>query len=295
MMRRLSLGAIVFLCILTSDLRAQVKGAKKPSFDSGGVQIHYTVQGKEDGEPVLLIHGFTANIDMQWAPVIKALSKDYKVIAFDCRGHGGSEKPHDPAKYGLEMARDAIRLLDHLKIDKAHVVGYSMGGIITLQIAARFPERVKTATLGGAGLVTQERMQLLEVLADSLEQGKGIAPLIVALTPKNQRQPTEEEIKTVNTFLMALNDSKALAALIRAATGKEMFLSDEQVKAIKMPMLALIGSDDPFLADVEQLKKRLPDLPVVQIDKADHITAFTREEFIQAIKKFLDAHGTGKR
>src|SRR2546421_195046 len=83
-----------------------------------------------------------------------------------------------------EMTKDAVRLLDHLKIDKAHVVGYSMGGGIALQMAARYPERVRTATLGGAGLPLPERAQLMEALADSLEQGKGLGPLIVALTPK---------------------------------------------------------------------------------------------------------------
>jgi len=149
MSRRLVVGLVVGCCLVPAGLRAQAPEVKKPSFDSDGVQIHYIVQGKEDGEPVLLIHGFSVNSEMLWDPVLKALAKDYKLIAMDCRGHGGSEKPHDPAKYGLEMTKDAVRLLDHLKIDKAHVVGYSMGGSITLQLAARHPERLRTATLGG--------------------------------------------------------------------------------------------------------------------------------------------------
>src|SRR6516225_11708196 len=103
-------------------------------FDSNGVKIRYLVEGK--GEPVLLIHGFTAGIEMQWAlpGIIKELAKDYRVIALDNRGHGRSDKPHDAKKYGMEMVNDAIRLMDHLKIKKAHVVGYSMGAMITSKL-----------------------------------------------------------------------------------------------------------------------------------------------------------------
>src|SRR5438105_13928539 len=110
MPRGLAYGLVVWLCLIPARVRAEVPELKKPYFDSGGVKIHYVVRGKEDGEPVLLIHGFTVNIETQWAPVLQALARDYKVIAMDCRGHGGSEKPRDPAKYGLEMARDAVRL-----------------------------------------------------------------------------------------------------------------------------------------------------------------------------------------
>jgi pimeloyl-ACP methyl ester carboxylesterase len=84
------------------------------------------VTGRENGEPVVLIHGFASNIEAQWTPVIGALKKDYKVIAMDIRACGGSGKPHDSKKYGIEMMNDVARLLDHLKIDKAHIVGYSV-------------------------------------------------------------------------------------------------------------------------------------------------------------------------
>jgi pimeloyl-ACP methyl ester carboxylesterase len=123
MSRRLLPTVICFFLIL-AGLRGDAPGLKEPSFDSAGIPIHYMVLGKKDGEPVLLIHGFTGTIETQWAPVIKALATDYRVIALDCRGHGGSGKPHDPKQYGIEMVKDAVRLLDHLKIDKAHVAGY---------------------------------------------------------------------------------------------------------------------------------------------------------------------------
>src|SRR5689334_3905667 len=83
-----------------------VHGAEDRFFDSKGVKIHYTVEGQ--GEPVVLIHGFAANIQFQWGlPGIRsALAKQYRVIALDCRGHGQSGKPHAPSMYGMEIVED---------------------------------------------------------------------------------------------------------------------------------------------------------------------------------------------
>jgi pimeloyl-ACP methyl ester carboxylesterase len=283
------------VCFLVPTcLRADQPQPKKPVFDSGGVSIHYVVEGKEDGEPVLLIHGFTANIENQWTPVIKELTPDYKVIALDCRGHGASGKPHDPKQYGLEMVKDPIRLLDHLKIQKAHVVGYSMGASIALQIAVRYPERVRTLTLGGAGLPRPGRERMLLNLAESLEKGNGLGPLILALNPKDRPEPTKEQIKQIDAILLARNDPKALAAVSRGSTNKDLVPSEDQIKGIRMPVLALIGEVDPLRAGVDELKKRLPDMKVVVIDKADHINAFNRPEFVDGLKEFLDAHRTTK-
>jgi pimeloyl-ACP methyl ester carboxylesterase len=117
-------------------------------FDSGGVRIHYIVEGK--GEPVVLIHGFAVDLTLNWAApgIIKALADRYQVIAIDDRGYGRSDKPHDPQKYGRNMVSDVARLLDHLSIRKAHIVGYSMGGRIASASLIDYPERVRSAVLG---------------------------------------------------------------------------------------------------------------------------------------------------
>ena len=127
-------------------------------YDSGpkvfifnGVPIQYSIEGK--GEPVVLIHGLFASARINWriSGIIKALAKDYQVIAMDVRGHGGSGKPKEDEAYGVEMMEDVVRLLDHLNIQKAHVVGYSMGGMITMKLLTRHPDRVRSAILGGMG------------------------------------------------------------------------------------------------------------------------------------------------
>src|SRR5262249_5072697 len=124
---------------------------KGPTFDSNGVKIHYTVEGQ--GEPVVLIHGAFSSADLNWRlpGTVKALAAHDQVIALDVRGHGHSDKPAREEDYGVETAEDVIRLLDHLKIEKAHIVGYSMGGMIAMKVVTKHPDRARSLTLGGMG------------------------------------------------------------------------------------------------------------------------------------------------
>ncbi len=253
-------------------------------FDSAGVKIRYIVEGK--GEPVLLIHGFGVDIQDQWVTpgIVKGLSDTFQVIAIDIRGHGKSDKPHDRSSYGMNMVEDPIRLLDHLKIRKAHVVGYSMGGRITMAILANHPERLLTAVLGGAGWNPPGQDEVgLRMLADSLEQGKGIGPLVQALTPVGAKPPTPEEIEVVNKYFLAKNDALALAALIRNFPASP---TEAQVRANKVPALALIGEVDPLKSGVDRLNGLMTNLKLVVIPGANHMTAPNSPEFIKNLKAF---------
>jgi pimeloyl-ACP methyl ester carboxylesterase len=289
-MRR-SLSVALAFCLFLSP--AVSLGADQ-FFDSGGVKIHYIVEGQ--GEPVLLIHGFAANTNIQWVGpgIVDTLAKDYKVIAFDNRGHGLSEKPHDPKQYGMQMVEDAIRLLDHLKIQKAHVVGYSMGAMLTNKLITMYPERVLTATLGGAaGVLEGGDTQRFQPLIDSLEKEQSIGPLMIALTPPGKPKPTEQQIKVLNKLFMANNDAMALAAVVRS--WPDLVIPDAKLKANHVPTLAIIGSMDPLKTGVDDLKGRMAMLQIIVIDNADHITAFRSPEFVGGVQKFLSqTAGNGK-
>src|SRR5262249_47141684 len=140
-------------------------------FDSNGVRIRYVEQGT--GEPVVLIHGFGGRAAVN-SKVFQQLTKDYRVIALDCRGYSKSDKPHDAKKYGQEMALDVVRLLDYLKINQAHIVGYSMGASIVAKLLIMKPERFLTATLGGDGGIiapTESELKFYEQLAADMERG----------------------------------------------------------------------------------------------------------------------------
>jgi pimeloyl-ACP methyl ester carboxylesterase len=276
--------------VLAASLLVAVSTVRADEFESGGVKIHYIVEGK--GEPVVLVHGYAASIAANWAGpgVIKALAENYQVIALDNRGHGQSDKPHDAASYGGKMADDVVHLMDHLKIKKAHIVGYSMGGFITESLETTHPNRFITATLGGAGWADQSQTAALNGLADSLEQGKGIGPLIIALNPPGAPPPTAQQMEMTNKMFMASNDPLALAAVARAHFPP---VDEKKIRSNKIPTLALIGENDPLKAGVDQLKTMMPNLTVVVIPKATHMTAFASPVFITSLKSFLAEHSKG--
>jgi pimeloyl-ACP methyl ester carboxylesterase len=141
---------VLFLVIAAALGAPALVVAQDQFFDSNGVRIHYREAGA--GETVVLIHGLGNSLESAWIAtgVISALARDHRVIAFDSRGHGKSGKPSDPGAYGLEMPRDVLRLLDHLKVRRAHVVGYSQGGVSAGKLLAINPDRVITASFVGA-------------------------------------------------------------------------------------------------------------------------------------------------
>lgn len=279
--------------LLTAGMSTVAFGQDK-FFDSQGVRIRYIEQGA--GEPVVLVHGYTATIERNWivSGVFQQLAKNFRVIALDCRGHGKSDKPHDTKQYGQEMVLDIVRLLDHLKIQKAHIVGYSMGGIITAKLLTMKPERFLTATLGGNGGLlapTELEIKLFEQLAADMEKGS-LRTLILALTPKDQPRPTEEQIKQSDAIFLAGQDVAALAAVVRSNV--DLAISEAQVAAINVPTIAIIGTADPLIEGVNKLKKAMPKLKVITVERATHVSAFGRPEFIEALQEFLKANSLKK-
>lgn len=293
MLRRVvvPVAGLATMLLFAAAAVAGEKGAPEDKFfESNGVKIHYVEKG--EGEPVVLIHGFGANIGRNWVlpGIFEALAEDYHVIAIDNRGHGSSDKPHESNKYGVEMVEDVVRLLDHLKIEKAHIVGYSMGGFITNKLLSLHSDRFITATLGGAGWsrAGDEGHSLLEALAQSLEEGKGVGPLIIALTPPGKPQPTEQEIQFINQMMLLNNDAKALAAVARSMPNLQ--IQQELLEANKVPTLSLIGEVDPLKVGVDRLQEVMANLNVVVLEGADHMTALPHPLFVKTLKQFLKDH-----
>lgn len=279
-MGRRLLMVLVVLLIGAPALRAEDR-----FFDSAGVRIHYLDVGK--GEPVVLIHGFTLNGTLQWffPGIAQALARDYRVLTLDCRGHGLSGKPHDPRCYGPEMAEDVLRLLDHLGLRKAHVVGYSMGGFIALYLLANHPERLLTLTTGGAGAPRSREVVFIKRLADEFDQGRGMGLLLARLTPRDQAPPNEDQIRTANRLMRAFNDPKALAAALRSLPALAVPVG--QLNHNKVPVLALIGEFDPLKDGVDAMRGRVDELTIVVIHGADHMNAFDQPPFLSSLRAFL--------
>jgi pimeloyl-ACP methyl ester carboxylesterase len=235
-MTRLLRLTLILSVIFALDLFAlDLVAAQDQFFDSNGVRIRYVDQGS--GQPVVLIHGYTGSI-AGWVEtgVLPNLEKDYRVIALDCRGHGKSDKPHDPQSYGIQMGQDVVRLLDHLNIARAHIVGYSMGAGITAKLLTTNPDRFLTATLGGAAgrqNWTAQDEAAAEAEAVELEQGMPFRSLILRLAPTDQPKPTDEVIQARSQQLLRGNDRLALAALVRSRG--EQTVSEVQMAAVQVP------------------------------------------------------------
>jgi pimeloyl-ACP methyl ester carboxylesterase len=259
-------------------------------FDSGGVRIHYVEAGQ--GPAVVLIHGYIANADRHWVQtgVFANLAADHRVIALDCRGHGLSDKPTEPEAYGIEMANDVVRLLDYLRIRRAHIVGFSMGAFIAGHLATTRADSLASVSFVGhhpirEWTVADERDAAAS--ARDLESDTPFRSLILAISPPDA-VPSDERIRALSRDLVAANNPKALAAYHRGL--RALAVTDGALAAVSIPMLAIIGSEDPAFAGVQALKTVVPALPVVVVDGAAHggeRGVLRRPEFLSTLRQCL--------
>jgi pimeloyl-ACP methyl ester carboxylesterase len=260
-------------------------------FDSDGVPIHYTVQGS--GEPVILVHGFGFNADLNWRSpgFVNALAKRYQVIALDNRGHGLSGKPHEVEAYGENMPKDIINLMDHLGLEKAHVVGYSMGGFITMKLLTLYPERLLSAAPCGMSwdLLRDDHRETIDKIATALEQGLGFGPLLERLNINPNRRGLVERI--FNRFLNRLNDTQALAKAMRGM--EQLEVPEALIRDNQVPTLTVVGDIDPLAETAEKQHEVMKNHELVYLKGADHVSAMRHPDFIPALLKFLEAHPAG--
>ncbi len=270
----LSLGLALILGVLLYLLLARVEGRY---FDSNGVSIHYTDEG--EGEPVLLIHGLAANADLNWrrSGIVRMLSRDFRVITFDLRGHGLSGQPTDPKLYGIEVVEDAVRLMDHLEVESAHVAGYSLGGFLALKLLEDHPGRVRCAALCAAGWKDPED--------ESEIPSPYRPPEIEALRP----------VKTAGLFKSLRNWGgrqvvnrtavKAMRKTFTALAVKKTTLEENTV-----PAMCVIGTQDGLLPLARDLKAHMKNLEYTEIPGAGHMGLLFKAEFRRLLREFLAAH-----
>jgi pimeloyl-ACP methyl ester carboxylesterase len=257
-------------------------------FLSKGVRICYSDVGNPNGEPVILIHGYVVTGTLQWTlpGITKALSKDYRVVLFDNRGHGRSERPHAASQYGMEMVSDVLRLMDHLNIEKAHLVGYSMGAFIAHKLAATHPERVKSLILGGAGWLQEgPATQAMDEIAESLTQKKSLEPLFRSLHPSGSAPLAQAEVQRINAMAMLINDPLALAAVAHGM--KQLVLKEDEAKRIKVPTFCIVGDCDPLCETVKRLALVRPDVRTYYVKGGNHMNTYNLPIFREQIEKFL--------
>lgn len=252
-------------------------------FSSNGVRIRYIVVGK--GEPVILVHGFAGNLGM-WDPLIDELANGYEAIAFDCRGHGKSDKPHDPEQYGIEMVNDIVRLMDHLQIKRAHIMGYSMGGFIVVKMLVEHPDRFLTAVIGASKGLKEEDLKQQASLTKYLQSGMSFSEAVLAAAPPDAPPLSAEQREALKRD-DPNHDPKALAA--QRLGNKELIVNYESLKTNKVPTLVIYGGND-HTESLTDLKEALSNAEYEVIPGAGHAGAVRSPEFAKDIHAFLKAH-----
>jgi len=256
-------------------------------FDSNGVKIRYIVAGS--GEPIILIHPFAASAEI-WGPLVKDLSQSYQLIAMDCRGHGKSEKPHDPKQYGIEMVNDVVRLMDHLGIKKSVIIGYSMGGSIGMKMLTEHPDRIRMAVIGGSLGFTKYESEHDEVplLGPNLLSGMPFSEAMIASAPPDWPKPGPQQREMMKR-MDADQDSIALGA--ETVSHEGLWVDDKELKAIAVPTLVIYGGND-HRAFYDEAKSRFPNLRFKTIEGAGHGSAMQSPEFLASIGDFLDHYAS---
>jgi pimeloyl-ACP methyl ester carboxylesterase len=245
-----------------------------PSFHNGAVEIAYLDEG--EGEPILLVHGFASSKNVNWVyPTwVSELKKNgRRVIALDNRGHGDSSKLYDAEQYRIgTMAGDVAALMDHLRVERADIMGYSLGARITAWLAQSQPQRLRSAIFGGLGMGLIEGGGPGETVAKALE-----APSLEDVTDPVGR--------TFRAFAdQTRSDRRALAACLR---GSRRTITRDEAAGIKVPVLIAVGTKDEIAGSAAELAKIIAGAKVLDIPNRDHMRAVGDKVYKTGVLDFL--------
>lgn len=259
-----------------------------PYCNSDGINIYYEIDGS--GPEVVMIHGFSSNLEGGWkqAGMAAALKAENRLIMVDCRGHGKSDKPYEPAMYGAKMLDDIINLMGHLNVEKANFLGYSMGSGVSMNFLLTHPERVKSIVLGGYGADP--------TAAPRVEAGaERRRDRVEALLIDDPEKITDPEVKAYRIRVEARGgDLKALAAVQMgnledpAAEISDPETRLERIRAVSVPLMTVLGSDDGPQGDKSKLAMLVANGCHFQISGRDHLSTVPDPRFHMAVRGFLN-------
>ena len=231
-----------------------------------GIRIHYQIEG--DGEPLVLQHGFTDSLET-WYDLgyVEALRPQYRLILIDARGHGVSDKPHEPDAYEPERnVADITTVLDDLDIPRAHYFGYSMGGRIGFAIARYAPERVHSLIIGGGNPYPPSQAGPDRML-EALKQGAEAIPSI-----------WDVPVPAAMRARLVKNDVEALIA--RKTKDLQTPGFAEILTTMTMPCLLSAGEADPVCEENRKCVRDMPNATFFSVPGLGHADTFFRSDLV---------------
>lgn len=260
------------------------------------VKLYYEEVGS--GTPILFIHEFASD-HRGWEPQMREFGKRYRCIAYSARGYKPSDIPVDPNAYSYKhVMRDAVAVLDHLKLDSAHLIGLSMGGYTSLQVALDHPQRVRSMVLAGAGSgserwFTANFHKRSQAIGDQFER-EGSAAVANTYGHSPSRIPfLVKEPRGFAEFAarLAEHDARGSAHTSRSFQGARPSLYDfeAQIRKLSMPALIVVGDEDDRCIEPSLfLKQTLPASGLVMLPKTGHVVNLEEPDlFNRVVGEFL--------
>ena len=281
------IGALALFGPAAPPLAAQAT-AIAPRLESGtdqfftrkDVRIRYRDVGR--GEAVVLLHGWTQRIELM-EDIADSLADTHRVIVLDERGFGSSTKFASPSRFGLAMVDDVIALLDHLRIQRAHLVGHSMGAAVAANVALRYPNRVAAvALLAGPFFPDSAALAVAtEPYVQALQRGEGLTRFILWLFPG-----LPDSIATAaSARSLAENDLGSLIGSLKAMGA--LTIPPARKPAASTRVLIAAGSDDPLLPESRDLAGRGPEATFLEVSGANHETIRANGQVVAAIRSLI--------
>jgi 3-oxoadipate enol-lactonase len=238
-----------------------------PVAKSNGINIDYKVQGQ--GEPLVMIMGLGFD-KSGWQSQVGFLGRHFQVVTFDNRGSGKSDKPAGPYSTSM-MADDTVGFMDYLHIDKANILGVSMGGMIAQELAIKYPQRVRKLILGCTFATHDDKSGETpewDKAIDLCKQGK-FSPMVNLLFDKPLRRIIFTPLISILSRRMGTAGSLAFSAQWEACLKHQTL---ERLALIKAPTLVIVGSNDRVIKPTssEVLAKMIPGAKLVKIENGSH-------------------------
>jgi pimeloyl-ACP methyl ester carboxylesterase len=292
MKARIAYSVALCLVIMAGAVFAQDKPSHGYFKTSDGIKIHYVVKGK--GTPVILIHGYTGSAEGNWFAngIADALARNHMVVALDCRNHGKSDKP---VPNGPGRAEDVVELMDHLKIQKAHLHGYSMGGGIVGRLMGLIPDRIITAGFGGSGIQESDPEWRAKVPPD--KQGRDPQEDEASRNLRIRRAMdlgmTREEAEKRAAQPPQPRPTPAAGAAPARPAGPQLDLTK-----ITFPVMAINGEFDRPIAKTHRMWRELNNFTNVILPGKSHLTAiaapYIPKEYVENVVRFINANDPKK-